>query len=368
MDSATLQREIESDLAGARRRYQKVELPPQIMRELAAVPDSLPVRLFLASHPSTPGRIVERLFQEADPEILPVLACHPRLPGAMVMDLLQHDDVAVRLALAGARIMNNSSWSVVLCRDPDWRVRQRLAANPAIGPRAQAFLSDDPLALVRASLLKHPRIDEEILGVLCDDSDLFVRLQAAGLPKLPMTLLRHLAENGEELVQLAIVRRKQLPPAVLEILSRSPHDSVRRELMKAHELGEEELLQFAKEGDEALHLTLAVRDRLPLSVQRLLSQDASLAVRCELCRNSCLDDGVGVFMAVGDNRSILEALAENHGRLPNVWTILLDKKDDTLRKLMLTNENLPEKIVAQIAAEGDEVMQYHLRYRRMNVG
>jgi len=365
MNFESLINEIENDLHEALRRYGKVELEPQLMRELATVENSLPVRLFLASHPSTPGRIVEQMFHEGVPEVLEVLATHPRLPSNMVQQLLRGDDERVRLALAGSKSMSNSSWAVALCADPSWRVRVRLAQNSSIGPRAQAFLSDDPLPFVRSAMLKHPRLDEEVLGVLCDDCDFLVQCKAAQLPKLPLQMLRKFAQSESEALQLIVANRRQLPPVIVQTLCSSEFSSVREALMNSQVLPEEVLMKFAHEGDETLRLKIASQEGVALAVQRVLSTDASLAVRCALCGNASLDDGLGVFMAVGGNPDILRALAVNTGRLPNVWTLLLQQGDDELKKLMLSNESLPQDVIEQIAAGADECLSYHLQYRRL---
>ncbi|MDD4097437.1 MAG: hypothetical protein PHC30_01575, partial [Lentisphaeria bacterium] len=181
-------------------------------------------------------------------------------------------------------------------------------------------------------------------------------------PKQPAAELLKWADADEHLQQRLLLARKQLPDKVLESLIFSSHADIQREAVSRKALTPDEMLGFAKTGDEALKARMAALKNLIDPAQLELATSASLATRQILAANPFLCDDAALLLARSKDGGLRLALAGNHGLSQPVVMHLAGLGEPSLGKVLASRPELAPETVAVLLEQGDDAVAYHLAW------
>ena len=206
------------------------------------------VQEFVASNPSTPLKMLQRLAATSNDNVAAEVIRNPFCPPELLRSVLDdYQSERVRTAAAAsencaastlARLVHDEHLGVVtaaarnpntgpghlvrLADDNSTRVRAAAAANVALGPGRLKRLSGDTHPEVRAAAAKNPATDPEILDRLAEDDHTEVRAAVAKNPAAADKLLDRLAKDGYTEVRAAVAAH---PATGLHKLTELRYDS-----------------------------------------------------------------------------------------------------------------------------------------------
>ena len=176
-----------------------VRMLPAWMLGALSLSDDLELALLAAHHPDSPSDALERLAFHIDPDVrgavlqrdlpLELLALIQRVGKE---EPLEDADAGRLLPTEYGRWLiarrGRAAQLEALVTDADWRVRQLVAQNPALGPQGLAALAGDLDKDVRCAVASHSGTPRFALARLLLDDHEEVRLAARGNEAAPVAL------------------------------------------------------------------------------------------------------------------------------------------------------------------------------------
>ena len=183
------------------------------------LPPTSPTRAWLASDPSAPSKVLERLAADPDPLVRMEVTRNPATPLAVLEVLVSDPDPLVRVhAVADGAAFSDDRradlWNR-LVQDPDWHARGFAAVAPGLPPSMLARLTEDPDQDVRRAVAERdlPDLTPELMERLSRDPAPEVRARIARHPNFPPALAAALAEDPDPDVRAAALRPQVALPA-----------------------------------------------------------------------------------------------------------------------------------------------------------
>jgi hypothetical protein len=225
-----------------------------------------------------------------------------------------------------------------LARDPEWRVRQEVAAYP--------FASG--MALAR----------------LCLDSDSDVRTAAAGNPNSSKTMFCKLANDEVSSVRASIVTRDDAPLEALQLLCCDTEPEIRERALKHPNLPPKVAEKFerlhaldpklsASQLEElatttTAHAWIAKHPNVTTKLLEQLGWREHWRLREAAASNPKLERTVLEQLAGDTDLDVLRALARNSSTSNEVLLQLIAHSDSSVRRTALENKNLEPKTLQRL--------------------
>lgn len=356
--------EILNDVEASIRKYKRTRIPPKIMRDLLKENERPKVRLFLASYPETPSRMLN-LFAENEMStmVAEAVAAHPRTPNTVLKDLALNAEECVRLQIAANKNLSPQV-ATVLSNDPSPMVRGTLAVNSLLPTRLHLPLAEDTIPFVRASLLKQKRLEQEALSTLANDDDFFVRAAVVIFANAEQHRLLEWADSDNELTQQMLLMRKNLSDEVIESLCFSTHTNIQLDAIPRRDITIEEMVGWLENGALPVRKLIAPKQGLPAVIQELVAKDSDMDVRAALALNPDLDEHIAAELFETGNTELSELLAQNPAIPAYVRSELCRSENPDILKLMIVRGDLSVDDLEELVSKADETILYHFAYKR----
>ena len=189
------------------------------MPSASDLPPTSPNRAWLASDPSAPSELLERLAADPDPLVRMEVARNPATPLAVLETLAADPDPLVRVhAVADGAALSDDRradlWNRLI-HDKDWRARSFAAVAPGLPAGLLARLTEDPDQDVRRAVAERdlPDLTPALMEKLSRDPAPEVRARIARHPNFPPALAAALAEDPDSDVRAAALRPRVALPA-----------------------------------------------------------------------------------------------------------------------------------------------------------
>ncbi|MEA5598133.1 hypothetical protein [Rivularia sp. UHCC 0363] len=355
---------------------QRKDVSPQILEKLAEHGASS-VRLYLATYPKVPVRVLEILVDNPEPNwnlrvaIETSIAKNPNTPLNVLEKLIKVPYTKVKSAIAKRADLTKH---LIIELSMDYRVHTMnfLPNNPHIPSSWLEEMAEHPSERVRQMVARHPHTPKHLL--IQAAKDLQLRQFVAENPSTPPEILEELAMDSRGDIQAAVAKNSNTPGYVLEILGSTPfHDlllarhpntpestlqkilwrlalderlSVRKYVAQHEYAPISILIQWAKNSLE-LRPWIALNVRTPSPVLEELAKDTSKDVRYGVAKNINTPPHVLEKLAEDWRLEVRQAIASNPKTPGNVLEILI--KDWHLRSFIAQNPNTPAKALEQLA-------------------
>ena len=172
----------------------------------------------MASNPTLPHRLMERLADHKDTLVRSNLAINPSLPSYLVEKLARDKQASVRSIIAKRNDLTPKAMEI-LSNDNHICVVADLALNPSLPSSLVEKLASHEDWFVRCSVAKRPDLSIRLMEMLSNDSKVWVLSDLALNPNLPSYLVEKLASNEDWSVRCEVAKRQDLSIKSMEILS-----------------------------------------------------------------------------------------------------------------------------------------------------
>lgn len=239
---------------------------------------------------------------------------------------------------------------MVLARDPDKEVRQKVATNPSTPPDALMVLARDPDEDVRLHVASNPLVREELLAVQANDPYNYVREWAASNPLTPQELVVALADDQDEGVRKNVARNPLTPPEVLMALAGDSDRNVRLQVVTNPSTTPEVFVILAGDPDEGVRREVARNPSTPPDALTVLASDPVMAVRrWEEAKNPLTPAEVLEVLASHPEDSVRQEVAKNPSTPPKVLVALATDPIWDVLEAVVKNPSTPPETSATLA-------------------
>ncbi len=334
------------------------------------------VRLYLSTYPKIPGRVLEILVENPEPNwnlrvaIETSIAKNPNTPLNVLEALIEVPYTKVKNAIAKRSDLPKH---LIIELAMDYRVHTMnfLPQNPHIPSSWLEEMVEHPNERVRQMVARHPNTPPHLL--VEGAKDLELRQFVAENPSTPPEVLEELAMDSRGDIQAAVARNPNTPGYVLDILGSTPfHDlllsrhpntpastlqkvlwrlalderlSVRKYVAQHNQAPVSILIQWAKQSPE-LRSWIALNVRTPSRILEELAKDTSKDVRYGVAKNINTPPHILEKLAEDWRLEVRQAVASNPKTPGNVLEILI--KDWHLRSFIAQNPNTPATALKQL--------------------
>lgn len=334
------------------------------------------VRLYLATYPKIPVKVLEILVENPEPNwnlrvaIETSIAKNPNTPLKVLEALIKVPYTKVKNAIAKRSDLTKE---LIIELAMDYRVHTMnfLPENPHIPSSWLEEMAAHPMERVRQMVARHPNTPAYLLIQAAQDLEL--RQFVAENPSTPPEVLEELAIDNRGDIQAAVARNANTPGYVLAILGGTPfHDlllarhpntpestlqkvlwrlalderlSVRKYVAQHEQAPISILTQWAKHSPE-LRPWIALNIRTPSPILEELAKDTSKDVRYGVAKNINTPPHVLEKLAEDWRLEVRQAVASNPKTPENVLELLI--KDWHLRSFIAQNPNTPATALEQL--------------------
>ena len=199
--------------------------------EILSQDNNLDVILSLASRPSLPGHLIEKIaarsssFQHCEDFIHKILASNPNTPVHLMEKYAGHENYAVRLGLAQNSNLPDHLIEK-LANDSNDIVRYNLAERLSLPEHLIEKLAGDPDNTVRSGLAKRPDLPDRIIEKLASDNDWSIRRAIAKRQDITPKAMKILSQDNNFVV-FSLASNPNLPPHLFNILENSNRNEVK---------------------------------------------------------------------------------------------------------------------------------------------
>jgi hypothetical protein len=250
----------------------------------------------VAANPSTPRTFIRRLAEHWHDSVREAVAGNPFAPEAALNSLADDKKLEVRRNVAGNPSAPDTALQR-LAKDTEWEVRRSVAENPSTTLVVLKRLSDDAQPVVRRmvaanpslskdlleclswsdsvgfNIASNPSAETEILERLLHHTDHFVRAGVASNPATPSVLLQRLADDPDTSVRGSVARNRSAPPALLRRLAEDTEIPVRYQLALNPSTPSEVLRHLAQDGVQIVRFSAACNPSTPPEALERLSHE-----------------------------------------------------------------------------------------------
>ncbi len=334
------------------------------------------VRLYLATYPKIPVRVLEILVENPEPNwnlrvaIETSIAKNPNTPLNVLEALIKVPYTKVKNAIAKRSDLPKH---LIIELAMDYRVHTMnfLPQNPQIPSNWLEEMAEHENERVRQMVARHPNTPVHLLVQAAKDLEL--RQFVAENPSTPPEVLEELAMDSRGDIQAAVARNPNTPGYVLEILGGTPfHDlllarhpntpestlqkvlwrlalderlSVRKYVAQHEHTPVSILTQWAKHSPE-LRPWIALNVRTPSAILEDLAKDTSKDVRYGVAKNINTPPHVLEKLAEDWRLEVRQAVASNPNTPGDMLEMLI--KDWHLRSFIAQNPNTPATALEQL--------------------
>ena len=373
--TATLERDSEALKDAA-----AVRILPAWLLGVLSLSDDLELALLAARHADSDAATLERLVFHVDPDVrsavlqrelpLALRAFIQRVSGDTV---LADDDVQRLLPTEHGRWLvagrGHAAQLEALVTDSDWRVRQAVAQNPALGAQHLATLAKDLDKDVRCAVASHANTPKSVLARLLLDDHEEVRALArandaappalraslrkleTGDPSLPSPVLEKLSRRDEGLALLA-VSHPSAKSALLRFLSTHEAWKVRQAVAQSRHSTLETLQQLAGDHDYDVRAAVAMHSLVTPALTETFSRDAHPLVRSAVALNPRSAPLLLERLATDSDADVRQAVAVSATTAALLETLCGDPQDGVRRAVAL-NPRCPPSLLERLSIDTD---------------
>jgi len=139
----------------------------------------------------------------------------------------------------------------VLSRDPDDKLRLKVAGNPASSWRGilDKMLERETIVNIRNVIAKRKDMPVDIMTLLARDESHLIRSTVAANPRLPLPVVSEMINDTSETVRSVIAGRDDLSEMMVRQLSRDPSSMVRIVVAAREDLPDDILTELSSDED-----------------------------------------------------------------------------------------------------------------------
>lgn len=309
----------------------------------------------LASNPSTPPTVLERLAEDKSADGWDSVAFNPSTPAFLLERLARHRNEDVRASVA----QNPAAPTVILellAEDKKQPVRWWVAANPSTPEFVLERLAQDRNETVRSNVASNLSAPPAVLESLAEDKDEWVRTMVAQNHFTPPRQLKRWVDDKIELLGRAIAGLQTSADwdrygdeATLE-----GADSFLAALAANPSTPVSALERLVEVQRKAVQCQLAQNPSIPLSLLEQLVIEKTVVVRAAVARSPSAPVVIFERLALDDKKEVRKSIAQNACAPGYILDRLAEDEDKSIRMYVAGNLSTPVSVLKRLADDIDK--------------
>lgn len=288
--------------------------------------------LRLASSPTTPPLLLERLAQRGEGKTRQALAANPKTPLHVIKDIISRESLLGKRGAAENPGLPEEFYNDLFFED-DELVGRALAGNPNTPLDILSLLAESQYELTKS------RAEVNLLA----RSGIHAELNSTGNAAGDMSTLYSLQSDTPH----SLASNPSVPPSHLASLVSSKDQRVRSALAANPSLANEDIRRLAFDSNDTVRYALASRQDLPPDVIRALACDQSRFVRRILAENpTCTHEALKRLVSDSDVY-VRERVAKLASLPPKICSWILSDTEERVFLAFADNDKIPASIFAE---------------------